>query len=112
MEQEQGNTPAGSGEPTPNVMEPVRTVSVTDASIRPPRVDSPLPRPATVPPGPVAPHAVAARPSTFLGDRGGHSQTRTPGVDARWPLTLLALLVAGIVIGALVGSVLAVIAFP
>ncbi|MCY4109019.1 MAG: hypothetical protein OXG11_08330 [Chloroflexi bacterium] len=102
MEQEQGNSPAGS---KPNVMEPVRTVSVTDASIRPPRVDSPSP-------GPVAPHAVAAVPSTFLGDRGGHRQTGTPGVDSRWPLTLLALLVAGIVIGALVGSVLAVIAFP
>ena len=112
MERDQGNSPVQSGASKPNILERVQTMQVNDASVRPSRIDSPSPRPARVARGPVAPDAVPDRTSTLSAGWGDDRQAVTSGADARWPLTLLALLVAGIVIGALVGAVVAVIAFP
>ena len=107
MEQERKDSPARTSGSKPNVLERVRTGNV---STRPPWADSP--RPKRVARGPVKPDPVPAPPSTFPGIQGDGRRTGTSEVDARWPLTLLALLVGGIVVGALVGAVVAGIAFP
>ena len=107
MEPERKDFPRRTGGSKPNVLERVRTGNV---STRPPWADSP--RPKIVARGPVETDSVPAPPSTFPGLQGAGRRTGTSGVDVRWPLTLLALLVAGIAIGALVGAVVAATAFP
>ena len=108
MEQEQKDSPKQTGGSKPNVIERVRTGLVNNVPIPPPRAERP--RPWRVARGPVETNP--ASPSTFPTVQGDNRQTGASGVDARWPLTLLALLVAGIVIGALVGAVVAGTAFP
>ncbi len=110
MEQERKDSPRRTSGSKPNVLERVRTGNV---STRPPWAGSP--RPTRVARGPVETDPVPTPPSTFPGLQGDGRRTGTSGVDARWLLTLLTLLtllVAGIAIGALVGAVVAGIAFP
>ncbi len=113
MEQERKDSPRRTSGSKPNVLERVQTGLVTNAPTRPPRAGSP--RPTRVARGPVETDPVPTPPSTFPGLQGDGRRTGTSGVDARWLLTLLTLLtllLAGIAIGALVGAVVAGIAFP
>ena len=107
MEPQQKDSPTRTGGAKPSVMERVRTGSV---STRPPRADPS--RPTTVARGRVGTNPERAPQSAFPGVQSDGRRAGTSGVDARWPLTLLTLLVAGIVLGARVGAVVASIAFP
>ena len=101
-----------NGGPKPDFLEHVETARLKDENRRTSRRDSPSPNPTRGSADPTQTGPDFTPPSIFRPVKRDPAAAEKSVADARWTLTVWALLLSGIVVGAIVGTVVAANSFP
>ncbi len=101
-----------TGGSKPDFLGHVETTPLKDVNHPADRRGSPSPHPTNVAPDPTQIEPALTPPSIFRSLKRDDQRTETSASDGRWTLTVWMLLLSGIVVGAIVGTVVAANSFP